>query len=566
MDNIKVNVKILIMVVIAVVGMALIGIRGAVSINDGHKQMQQMYDVEIKSVELLGNAESKMRTIQVRSMQVIADPTRMTELSKTQQKDISEMEAVLQEYATLAKMDGSADGLDEMLGYWDSFKKSMPAVMTAVQQGGTQAGIDEYNRKGKDDTVKLRDSLNSLINITKEEAKAANEAAAKSGRSSIMVMLITTIVCVLLLLAFSYKLINSIRGALNIMVHVCDKLSSGNFIVRTEPSQRKDELGDVHRALYDMTLKIGDLLKEVSKTTEQMAAASQQLNSSSMESANAATSVAQSVADAASVVVQQQTAVTNGADSVASISQSVKSISQETEEISQEADQAAKKAEAGNLVVEKSVNQIHSVEEKVRTTARLVDELGARSQEIGAIVDTISDLAGQTNLLALNAAIEAARAGEQGRGFAVVAEEVRKLAEQSATAAQQIADLIGRIQDDTSKAVASMDSGRQAVVQGAESVEGLRQVFEEINGLVIDVAGKIESMSDSIQHVADQSSEITNHMEQIDTGAAKVADNMQSISAATEEQSASAQEIASASDSLARQAQDVQENLQKFKF
>ena len=566
MDNIKVNVKILIMVVIAVVGMAIIGIRGAVSINDGHKQMQQMYDVQMKSVELLGNAESKMRTIQVRSMQVIADPTRLTELSKAQQKDISEMEAILQEYATLAKMDGSADGLDEMLGYWDSFKKSMPAVMTAVQQGGTQAGIDEYNRKGKDDTVKLRDSLNSMTNITKEKAKAANEAAAESGRSSMMVMLITTIVCVLLLLAFSYKLINSIRDALNIMVHVCDKLSSGNFIVRTEPSQRKDELGDVHRALYDMTLKIGDLLKEVSKTTEQMAAASQQLNSSSMESANAATSVAQSVADAASVVVQQQTAVTNGTDSVASISQSVKSISQETEEISQEADQAAKKAEAGNLVVEKSVNQIHSVEEKVRTTARLVDELGARSQEIGAIVDTISDLAGQTNLLALNAAIEAARAGEQGRGFAVVAEEVRKLAEQSATAAQQIADLIGRIQDDTSKAVASMDSDRQAVVQGAESVEGLRQVFEEINGLVIDVAGKIESMSDSIQHVADQSSEITNHMEQIDTGAAKVADNMQSISAATEEQSASAQEIASASDSLARQAQDVQENLQKFKF
>ena len=566
MDNIKVNVKILIMVVIAVVGMAIIGIRGAVSINDGHKQMQQMYDVEIKSVELLGNAESKMRTIQVRSMQVIADPTRLTELSKAQQKDISEMEAILQEYATLAKMDGSADGLDEMLGYWDSFKKSMPAVMTAVQQGGTQAGIDEYNRKGKDDTVKLRDSLNSMTNITKEKAKAANEAAIESGRSSMMVMLITTIVCVLLLLAFYYKLTNSIRGALNIMVHVCDKLSSGNFIVRTEPSQRKDELGDVHRALYDMTLKIGDLLKEVSKTTEQMAAASQQLNSSSMESANAATSVAQSVADAASVVVQQQTAVTNGTDSVASISQSVKSISQETEEISQEADQAAKKAEAGNLVVEKSVNQIHSVEEKVRTTARLVDELGARSQEIGAIVDTISDLAGQTNLLALNAAIEAARAGEQGRGFAVVAEEVRKLAEQSATAAQQIADLIGRIQDDTSKAVASMDSDRQAVVQGAESVEGLRQVFEEINGLVIDVAGKIESMSDSIQHVADQSSEITNHMEQIDTGAAKVADNMQSISAATEEQSASAQEIASASDSLARQAQDVQENLQKFKF
>lgn len=566
MDNIKVNAKILIMVVIAVVGMAIIGIRGAVSINAGQEQMQQMYDVDMKSVELLGSAGGKMRTIQVRSMQVIADPAREPELSQSQQKDIAEMEELLQEYASLAKQDGSSKGLEEMQGYWNSFKESMPAVMKAVAQGGPQAGTDEYNRKAKDDTVKLRDSLNSLTEATKQEAQAANQAVAESGQSSIMLMLITTIVCVLLLLGFSYKIINSIRSALNIMLHVCDKLSKGNFVVNTKPSTRGDELGDVQRALYDMTMKINGLLKEVSNTTEQMAAASQQLNSSSVESANAATSVAQSVTDAVSVVEQQQSAVADGTGSVATISESVKSISQETAEVSQEAEQAAKKAEAGNQVVAQSVQQIKSVEEKVRTTAQLVDELGERSQEIGAIVDTISDLAGQTNLLALNAAIEAARAGEQGRGFAVVAEEVRKLAEQSATAAQQIAALIGKIQEDTSKAVSSMNLGRQAVVQGAESVEGLRSVFEEINDLIAHVASSVEDMSGSVQHVSRQSSEITSHMEQIDKGAAKVSDNMQSISAAAEEQSATAQEIATASDSLARQAQDVQENLQKFKF
>lgn len=566
MDNIKVNAKILIMVVIAVAGMAIIGIRGAVSINAEQEQMQQMYDVDMKSVELLGAAGGKMRTIQVRSMQVIADPAREPELSQSQQQDIAEMEELLQEYASLAKQDGSSKGLEEMQGYWNSFKESMPAVMKAVAQGGPQAGTDEYNRKAKDDTVKLRDSLNSLTEATKQEAQAANQAVAESGQSSIMLMLITTIVCVLLLLGFSYKIINSIRSALNIMLHVCDKLSKGNFVVNTKPSTRGDELGDVQRALYDMTMKINGLLKEVSNTTEQMAAASQQLNSSSVESANAATSVAQSVTDAVSVVEQQQSAVADGTGSVATISESVESISQETKEVSQEAEQAAKKAEAGNQVVAQSVQQIKSVEEKVRTTAQLVDELGERSQEIGAIVDTISDLAGQTNLLALNAAIEAARAGEQGRGFAVVAEEVRKLAEQSATAAQQIAALIGKIQEDTSKAVSSMNLGRQAVVQGAESVEGLRGVFEEINDLIAHVASSVEDMSGSVQHVSRQSSEITSHMEQIDKGAAKVSDNMQSISAAAEEQSATAQEIATASDSLARQAQDVQENLQKFKF
>ena len=226
----------------------------------------------------------------------------------------------------------------------------------------------------------------------------------------------------------------------------------------------------------------------------------------------------------------------------------------------------ANKAAAGNKVVGDSFSQIQNVEATVRTTAELVNKLGERSQEIGAIVDTISDLAGQTNLLALNAAIEAARAGEQGRGFAVVAEEVRKLAEQSATAAQQIAGLIGGIQSDTSKAVSSMDTGCQEVAKGASSVEGLKAVFEEISQLVAEISDKINNMSDSVAHVADQSIEVTRQMNDIDKGSKQVADDMQSISAATEEQSASAEEIASASDSLARQAQEVQENLQKFQF
>lgn len=232
------------MVVIAVVGMAIIGIRGAMSINAGNEELQKMYEMDMKSVELLGMAGEKMRTIQVRSMQVIADPGRQAELSSSQQKDIAETEKIMQEYTAIAKKDGSYGGVDEMLGYWENFKKSMPAVITAVRRGGAQAGIDEYNRNGKDDTVKLRDSLNALTNATKEEANAANQAAAAEGQRTITLMLLTTVVCVLLLLAFSYKLTKSIRDALDIMVHVCKKLSEGNFIVNTEPSKRGDELGD----------------------------------------------------------------------------------------------------------------------------------------------------------------------------------------------------------------------------------------------------------------------------------------------------------------------------------
>ena len=154
-------------------------------------------------------------------------------------------------------------------------------------------------------------------------------------------------------------------------------------------------------------------------------------------------------------------------------------------------------------MIQASVAQIRSVESTVDESAKIVDKLGKRSQEIGQIVETISGIAGQTNLLALNAAIEAARAGEHGRGFAVVAEEVRKLAEQSQEAAQQIAALITGIQSDTDNAVASMQHGTNAVIEGASSVDGLRDTFDQIRVFVDEVSKEVASMAAEIKTVAD---------------------------------------------------------------
>lgn len=156
-------------------------------------------------------------------------------------------------------------------------------------------------------------------------------------------------------------------------------------------------------------------------------------------------------------------------------------IRHDTDTAAGNSEQARKHALEGNNSIGTSTKQMQGVRDAVQESSVLVDKLGKRSQEISKIVDTISDITEQTNLLALNAAIEAARAGEAGRGFAVVADEVRKLAEQSQSAAKEIANLIESIQKDTMDAVAAMKNGREQVVSGTKNVQGMQQVLRILN-------------------------------------------------------------------------------------
>jgi len=163
--------------------------------------------------------------------------------------------------------------------------------------------------------------------------------------------------------------------------------------------------------------------------------------------------------------------------------------------------------------------------QSVKEAASIIETLGAGSEKIGEIIKVINDIASQTNLLALNAAIEAARAGEQGRGFSVVADEVRKLAEKTASATGEIGDMITRIQNDTLKAIESIQSSAKIVEAGVE--------------------------------LANQAGE---SLQQINTAVSEVTDMVQQIAAATEEQSSVGEEISSTIETVANVSRDTAEN------
>ncbi len=139
-----------------------------------------------------------------------------------------------------------------------------------------------------------------------------------------------------------------------------------------------------------------------------------------------------------------------------------------------------KVAEHGTRIIQAAAGEMREIAHNVSASAEVIGQLGQRSEQITAIVNTIRGIADQTNLLALNAAIEAARAGDQGRGFAVVADEVRQLAGRTSSATAEIAEMIGRILSETQQAVASMESTQGRAVKGVELADQAGAVIVQI--------------------------------------------------------------------------------------
>lgn len=328
----------------------------------------------------------------------------------------------------------------------------------------------------------------------------------------------------------------------------------------------KDEIGELQRSFARMTENLRELISHLGASAGQVAAAAENFAQSSQQSAEAADSVAHSITNVAEGTTQQVKAIDAVAAVVERISGSIEKLAAAAEEMSSVADKAAQATVSGQTSVDKAVRQMDNMVVSARQAQQATSELEAGSQQIGEIVELISSIAGQTNLLALNAAIEAARAGEQGRGFAVVAEEVRKLAEQSERAAQQITELIQKNHKNIGNVVGSIDAAIENVDQGVSVVNSAGAGFGEISVFVNGVVGQVRGISGSLETLSEGSRQIVASVKAVEKNCQSTSDETQTVSAAVEEQSAAMQEIAASCKILADLADKLQGQIQRFKL
>ena len=360
--------------------------------------------------------------------------------------------------------------------------------------------------------------------------------------------------------------VGKLLGTLDEVVQATDKIANGDLRIADLQVTSNDEIGTLAKEINAMKHKLKNILSNIAESAARVASAAEELTASTAQGAESINNMAQSAAEMSEESNEQMQNINTLQEQLENMRGKMAELYQGAMDLDLVAATSAESTVVGQEKISAAINVMNNISEQVKVSVAVVGNLGKRSDEIGEIVKTISEISDQTNLLALNAAIEAARAGEHGRGFAVVADEVRKLAEQSSISAANINELITSIQSETAAAVETISKGTEGVNAGVQSVSDTGDAFKNIGEQVEKLAMNVVQSMINIEEVNTGTDEVVNAVTRTHEITQKSNETVTSISAVAEQQTAMIHEISASSKTLAELAAEMQNEVAKFKL
>ncbi|APM39484.1 methyl-accepting chemotaxis protein [Clostridium kluyveri] len=402
-------------------------------------------------------------------------------------------------------------------------------------------------------------STNWVLGITvsqKELYSPLNSLVTTLVLLSILLIIIITVV----IFFYSSYITKNINQVTKLTSNICD-----GDLTYTLNVNSQDELGHMTQDLNKMSSNLKTTFHSIIHNLDHIVGTSEELTASAQQTQTAAEQVAVSMQEVSQHIGLQTKETGDISKSVEQIHDGIKSIKENVNLTTQLSFDSTKIAQKGSDIISNVIEQMENISLQVSESTHIVNALGEKSREIDSIITIINSISEQTNLLALNAAIEAARAGEQGKGFAVVAEEVKKLAEQSGTAAGKINHIIMEIQQDITSTIIAMSKGNTSVDTGKDMVNEASNSFKNIAGSVKNVSEQMGQIEEIIGGLYSHSDNMVKGIQNTSNISTKSSNYVENVAAASEEQTALMKQVAGAAQSLTQIVVELQSRISEFK-
>ena len=515
-----------------------------------------LYDSESAGQNLTAQLR---RTAEVKSMQLDLDniALHLVQLAGTEDKraeeqavsEINEIRSSYREKLAQVKQSSTTDEERRMIQrIEDAFTASRDVnnrVMDLALKEKNKEAIALFVDAG---LARKRDLTQVVLEYAQHREQQAQDAQKAAERTQSFMRTLLLIFCAIaLVLSFvlSLAITRSVTQPIAQGIEVLQRISKGDVSheIPAEMQSRKDEIGDMSRAMQEMTVNLRKLLKEMAQGVQTVASSATQLSANSAQTVSSVKEMSDRSSTVAAAAEESCANTTSVATSMEQASSNLTSVAGATEEMSATVADIASNSEKARAISENAMSQAQTI----TSTMQL---LGQAAQEIGKVTETITDISAQTNLLALNATIEAARAGTAGKGFAVVANEIKELAKQTSEATEDIKGKIAGVQSSTNDAISNITQITGVIKEIGNIVASIAAAIEEQSTVTRDVAGNIAQASSLVREVNDRVAQTATVAQSIASDIAGISGASKSVREGGEQVQVSASELSRLSEQL----------------
>ncbi|QDU35228.1 Methyl-accepting chemotaxis protein PctC [Poriferisphaera corsica] len=483
-----------------------------------------------RKIELINNTINAGNSIQVANYK--AQISRDVSVMQQAFDHVDLLKENIEQILPMTSKQSDLDLLNGALVSAQAYRESMDAIVSVWAK--LDQSYKERSEIGLEMMALADEVVGDAREVADEVANLTNQTVSRASWMMIAGIVASLLIGSIIALLITRGIVQPVR---EIVERIKDIAQGEGDLTKRVDVQSQDEVGELATWFNAFVEKVHNIVQQVSYATHDVA--------------SAATQIAASAEEMAQGMIEQSDQVTQVSTAIEEMSSSVVEVANKATDANNTATNARDVAEKGGNIVHNTIEGIQQISSDTETVSGVINDLGQQSDKIGEIILVINDIADQTNLLALNAAIEAARAGEHGRGFAVVADEVRKLADRTTQATENINTLIDQIQGNTNQAVEQMNSSKATVESGVSQAQQAGEALATI------VSGA-EEVAEMIQNIAAAA-------EQQSAAAQQISGNITGISAVISQNTEGANQAAGAATSLSQKSEELQRLVGQFR-